>query len=70
MGCIIGIIVVVFLSFLLVISLCKAASDMDDYLEDIKHWKIFRYTFVVVWASLEKIILKKAMRGEYIARIH
>ena len=36
MGYIIGIIAVVVL-LLLVISLCKAASDMDDYLEDIKH---------------------------------
>ena len=36
MGYIIGIIVVAFL-LLLVTSLCKAASDMDDYLEDIKH---------------------------------
>ena len=33
---IIGIIAVVFL-LLLVISLCKAASDMDDYLEDIEY---------------------------------
>ena len=36
MGYIIGIIAVVVL-LLLVISLCKAVSDMDDYLEDIKH---------------------------------
>ena len=36
MGYIIGIIAVAFI-LLLVISLCKAASDMDDYLEDIKH---------------------------------
>ena len=68
MGYIIGIIAVVVL-LLLVTSLCKVVSDMDDCLEDIEHWKNFRYTFVVVWASLEKIILKKAMRGEYIARI-
>ena len=37
MGCIIGIIVVVFLSFLLAISLCKVASDRDDCLEDIEY---------------------------------
>ena len=36
MGYIIGIIVVVFL-LLLVTSLCKAASDRDDCLEDIEH---------------------------------
>ena len=36
MGYIIGIIAVVFL-LLLVTSLCKAASDRDDCLEDIEH---------------------------------
>ena len=36
MGYIIGIIAIVFL-LLLVMILCKVASDMDDCLEDIEH---------------------------------
>lgn len=36
MGYILGIIAIAFLS-LLVISLCKVVSDMDDCLEDIEH---------------------------------
>ena len=41
---IIGIIAVAFLSLLLVISLCKAASDMDDCLEDIETLKKYLLT--------------------------